>query len=108
VPNATLPDPVTNGNIVEPVIFNVTMAPKFTVATVIVISLAVVVAVPVPLPLAVAVNLTPAVLALAPIVVKSVVPTDVIVYWKPVIKNPALVAAIPRLLLKILIVSLAR
>jgi hypothetical protein len=100
--------PVVNGNIVDPTTVNVTIAPEFRVATVRVISLAVIVAVPVPLPLPVAVNLTPAVLALAPIVVKSVVPTDVIVYWKPVVKNPALVAAIPRLLLKILMVSLAR
>jgi hypothetical protein len=104
VPNATLPTPFVNGNIVEPTTVTVAMAPEITDATVMIISLAVMVAVPVPVPTPVAVNLIPTVLALAPIAVKSVVPTDIIVYWNPVIKNPATVEAIPRLLPKILIV----
>ena len=49
-------------------------------------------ATPVPVPAPVAVNTSPTVLDVAPIAVKSVVPTSEIEYGSPVTKVPALVS----------------
>ena len=53
------------------------------------------IAVPVPEPIPVAVNVSPTVLELAPIKVKSVVPIETILYSSPITNDPAVSVSDP-------------